>query len=287
MFFSHFNLFMIFKFTLNFFKTINQSTFRFIVNQRLRIFNPRDSSIYGTCHMGLTNRVLQNANKRKAYDTGYTAKMIYFSIAVLLGIYVGINISGLFQSNNNETLAFLGPPNNNLLGDDRIIRQQLKEAQALIKHLKAEKEIDTSIGSPSFRSVSAASSQNLHPFCQQVLPHPAPTAMALWNEHILKVLASTRVPNDRRFMFHDFTSQILQIISPRLHRSVKTTINDWRPVESCLTIAWERYKYLQLPAKERRAIPFNDKPRPLKILIMGGSLLVGKSVEVIELYSVP
>merc|ERR1712238_386628 len=76
-------------------------------------------------------------------------------------------------------------------------------------------------------------------------------------------------------MFHDFTSQLLQIISPRLQRSVKTVPYDWRPVENALTVSWERYKYLQLPQKDRHAMTINEKPRPLKILIMGGSLLVG------------
>jgi lysophospholipase L1-like esterase len=39
-----------------------------------------------------------------------------------------------------------------------------------------------------------------------------------------------------------------------------------------MAVAWERYRYLQLSPQQRAAVP---PPRPLKILIMGGSLLVG------------
>jgi len=235
---------------------------------------------------------------------GVSIKVIHFSIAILIGLYAGINISGLFQ--RGTTFAAFGLHSNSDEDNNRI-RQQLEESQAQINHLKEEaqnlkndhssslrkieqlnelcsqvetklrrnQKIDKSNDTSSSRLFSHKSSTNLHPFCQSILPHPTPTAMALWNEHLLKVLTASRIPNDRRFMFHDFTSQLLQIISPRLQRSVKTVPYDWRPVENALTVSWERYKYLQLPQKDRHAITINEKPRPLKILIMGGSLLVG------------
>lgn len=116
---------------------------------------------------------------------------------------------------------------------------------------------------------------NIHPVCQIIMRNPVPTAMDLWNQHMPKIFSASRIPRDTKFMYHDFTAQILQIISPRLPRSVKTTPFDWRPVENALTVAWERYQYLQLRKSEREAIAISDKPRPLKILVMGGSLLVG------------
>mmetsp|Transcript_6732 Transcript_6732/g.7655 ORF Transcript_6732/g.7655 Transcript_6732/m.7655 type:complete len:729 (-) Transcript_6732:267-2453(-) len=233
-----------------------------------------------------------------------STKVIHFSIAILIGLYAGINISGLFH--RGTTFAAFGPHSDSDEDNNRM-RQQLEESQAQINHLKEEaqnlkndhssslrkidqlnelcsqvetklrrnQKIDKSNDTSSSRLFSHKSSTNLHPFCQSILPHPTPTAMALWNEHLLKVLTASRIPNDRRFMFHDFTSQLLQIISPRLQRSVKTVPYDWRPVENALTVSWERYRYLQLPQKDRHAITINEKPRPLKILIMGGSLLVG------------
>jgi hypothetical protein len=107
------------------------------------------------------------------------------------------------------------------------------------------------------------------------MSHPVPTALDLWNQHMLKILSASCFYKDTKFFYHDFTAQLLQIMSPRLPRSVKTTPFDWRPVENALTVAWERYQYLQLPEKEREAIAIHDKPRPLKVLVMGGSLLVG------------
>lgn len=251
---------------------------------------------------------------------GVSTKMSYirFSLAVLIGLYIGINISGLFQNDTTfvshgpaHTGAGAGTSSDNNEANNRI-RQQLEKSQAEIKHWKAEAEKLKNDNSSSLRKldqlkvsctqeddettrqksdkindtkyssqlslINKLSNTNLHPFCQSVLPHPAPTAMALWNEHILQILTATRVPNDSRFMFHDFTSQLLQIISPRLQRSVKTVPYDWRPVENALTIGFERYKYLQLSQEERRAMTNSNKkppPRPLKILIMGGSLLVG------------
>ena len=105
------------------------------------------------------------------------------------------------------------------------------------------------------------------------MPNPTPSATSIWYTNILKILDASRVPNDSRYQFHDFTTQLLQIISPRLSRSVKTIPYDWKPVDNALRVAWERYQYLQLPKKQRRKI--TNPPRPLKMLIMGGSLLVG------------
>ncbi|KAL3907646.1 MAG: hypothetical protein SGILL_008787, partial [Bacillariaceae sp.] len=103
--------------------------------------------------------------------------------------------------------------------------------------------------------------------------------MAVWNQHVPQILDATRVPNDRKWQLHDFTAQLLQILSPRLPRSVKTVPYDWRPVEHAMTVAWERYQYLQLPQAERRKVA--NPPRPLKILVMGGSLLVGTNCRAI------
>lgn len=114
---------------------------------------------------------------------------------------------------------------------------------------------------------------NRHPVCQS-LPYPTPSAMSLWNQNILSVLKATRLPNDSKFQFHDFTTQLLQLVTPRLQQSVKTVPHDWRSVENALSVLWERYQYLKLSKAERNKMS-SPPPRPLKILVMGGSLLVG------------
>merc|ERR1712238_594392 len=67
-------------------------------------------------------------------------------------------------------------------------------------------------------NANSAANTNRHPVCQSITPNPGtafvPTAMAFWNQNILQILSASRIPQDTRFMFHDFTTQLLQIISP-------------------------------------------------------------------------
>jgi hypothetical protein len=231
------------------------------------------------------------------------ASMLQSLILVLIGLYIGISISGLhlrdesstnsiasssiFQSSHHVRGGTYGNNNEN----HTEISMELKKSQDEIKRLKSIaqtlddkhasslkkiEELENSCSTKDEKKLELHPAKvNSHPLCQSILSHPVPTAMDLWNQHILKTLSASRFIQDTKFQFHDFTTQLLQIISPRLPRSVKTTPFDWRPVENALTVAWERFQYLQLPKKQRDAIPISDKPRPLKILVMGGSLLVG------------
>jgi hypothetical protein len=107
------------------------------------------------------------------------------------------------------------------------------------------------------------------------MPNPVPTAMALWNQHASKLLEDSRHPMDTNFELRDFLAQLFQILSPRLPLANKRLPTDWGPLESALTVAFRRYQYLRLPREQRRAIPIQDRPRPLKILLFGGSVLKG------------
>uniref|UniRef100_A0A7S4AQF9 Uncharacterized protein n=1 Tax=Pseudo-nitzschia australis TaxID=44445 RepID=A0A7S4AQF9_9STRA len=236
------------------------------------------------------------------------ASVIKSLLFVLTGVYIGISISGFFYQ-NEDTVTSLATNHiragGNTNGDnENYIKtlELLKHSQDEAKRWKSEAqeskenqkssldeirrlegschEKDEQNTDQVFVISGNSANTNNHPFCQSALPHPAPTAMALWNEHILKIFTASRISNDIRFRFHDFTAQLLQIVSPRLPRSVKTVPFDWRPVENALTISWERYKYLQLPKEERDAIEPQNKPRPLKILIMGGSVLVGTNCRI-------
>jgi len=216
-------------------------------------------------------------------------------VGFLFGIYVGITVSLNFKSDSstNSILPFQTSISTN--GEDSKenseIRKQLKKSQDEIKRLqsitknlnsKSEddlvkiRELQNSCNT-KFKNKTDVNfaKTNSHPICESIMPHPVPTALDLWNQHILKILSASRIPRDVKFMYHDFTTQLLQIMSPRLPRSVKTTPFDWRPVENALTVAWKRYQYLQLPTSQRDEIAAHDKPRPLKVLVMGGSLLVG------------
>mmetsp|Transcript_13775 Transcript_13775/g.38773 ORF Transcript_13775/g.38773 Transcript_13775/m.38773 type:complete len:750 (+) Transcript_13775:190-2439(+) len=240
---------------------------------------------------------------------------------VLVGLYIGIGISGFFHRNDETIKTTLPEPlssasnrirsgvdNSGDKKSDNKLLERLKKLEKEAKKWKSEaekfkksqdsssekirrledscnkkdeKKDDESSSSLSLSTTSGNSGKaNHHPFCQSVFPHPAPSAMALWSEHVPKIFAASRVVNDVRFRFHDFTAQLLEIVSPRLPRSVKTAPFDWRPIENALTIAWERYWYLQLPQEKRDAIDPKNKPRPLKILVMGGSVLVGTNCRI-------
>ena len=224
-------------------------------------------------------------------------------IFVLIGIYIGISIT--FYNTDSEERGLRASKLENEKEQQSKILAQLKESRDEIKRLKSlTQDLNSKHGSsllqiqkleeschekdenePAIQATSVVNPSpamesakiNRHPLCQAIMPHPVPTAMDLWNQHILKIFSMSRIPHDASYNFHDFTAQLLQIISPRLPRSVKTVPFDWKPIENALTVAWERYKYLQLPEEERKMIPIHERPRPLKVLAMGGSVAVGRN----------
>jgi hypothetical protein len=230
-----------------------------------------------------------------------SSNILHLTLAVLLGVYAGINLSGLHQLPSPQLDDPSSAPRKQVsTSSDKENERQLKKFRTESEEwrTKAEKyEKNYTLLVNKFHDLQVSCSQqvermnpgdrqeqhqskgssiprsNPHPFCQSAFSKPTPSAMALWMQHLSKILEATRVPADHKWQFHDFTARLLQIISPRLPRSVKTTPYDWRPVGQALTIAWERYQYLQMPIATRRNV--NNPPRPLKVLIMGGSLLVG------------
>jgi hypothetical protein len=214
---------------------------------------------------------------------GVSFNILYLSLALLIGLYAGININ-VSSHGHIPTVVDVASSSSSKLESERQMKEELKQYQAEVEQWKSkvkkmEKDYVSSMnkvqeleGTCSKRN-NVPPTSNPHPICQSLLPGTTPSAMAVWNQHGPQILDATRVPNDKKWQFHDFTAQLLQIISPRLPRSVKTVPYDWRPVEQAMTVAWERYQYLQLPLSERRKV--TNPPRPLKVLVMGGSLLVG------------
>lgn len=272
----------------------------------------RDNQEYTDMRRPGNHPIRVREEKRPAIIRVTAATVLQSFLLLLIGLYIGIGISGVFEGQDYASSPSFGADNNsggeNKQGsknETQLILERLKLSEEEAKRWKSEVETmrrsrdpstkkirqlegscndakhdtTTTNGSRLSKSVSRSSGDsaktNQHPFCQSMFPRITPSTMALWNEYLLDIFEASRHPNDSRFFFHDFTAQLLQIISPRLSRSIKTVPFDWRPVENALTIAWKRYEYLQLPKEKRDAIPVEDRPRPLKMLIMGGSLLVG------------
>jgi lysophospholipase L1-like esterase len=214
------------------------------------------------------------------------APVLHMALSLLIGLYIGIS----FLNFDHEPLSTssLHAANDLRKAQSDILQWRQRSEKLAREYAQAVdkiKKLEAQVGDcnklrpnhPAGRAADVVQSSNLpnpnsHPVCQK-LPYPTPSATSLWHQHINSILEATKLPNDKRFKFHDFTAQVLQIISPRLPRSVKSLPYDWASVEEALTIGWERYQYLQLSKSQQAAV--HTPPRPVKILLMGGSLLVG------------
>ena len=128
-----------------------------------------------------------------------------------------------------------------------------------------------------------------------ILPQPTPTTLSLWSHHIPQIFNASQHSADRPdYIFHDFTAQLLNLMTPdRLQRGIKTLPLDWTPVERGLDILYKRLKGIQsevdayreqnklspndgIPSDVMKRINSNTKlPRRLNILVMGGSVTMG------------
>lgn len=117
--------------------------------------------------------------------------------------------------------------------------------------------------------------KSINPVCR-ALPQPIPHAAALWTHYLAEIHKASQIPNDHRYYFHDFTAQLLHLVSPRLPHSIKTLPKDgpsgqWAKLEEILQLAHRRYDYVTNPHAWQGRTP----PREVRVLVMGGSLLVG------------
>jgi len=116
-----------------------------------------------------------------------------------------------------------------------------------------------------------------------------PSALFVWTESLNYIHnASALLPQDPEYNFHDFTAHLLRLVSSRLPRTSQTLPRSWSSLQAVLDIAWKRYEYFlsnpdalqppepgQPPRLSQNYSDLENIPRPVKILIMGGSLLQG------------
>ena len=256
-------------------------------------------------------RVKRNDDKKLRCPTWVVVLCGFFCplLVVLLWSTLYIAIRQTTDTNNNasssyssavDVTSFLLQPNNNLHtagGEDEqepqdlqeLLNQERMRVQTLQRQLEdlhsngvlaaeggAKEDAPSKPCQP--QQPSQPQSQNhfepQNPICQS-LPHPIPNAAALWTQYLPQIHQASQLPNDHRFYFHDFTAQLLQLMSPRLPASVKTVPRNedaWPKLDELLTVAYERYQYVTYDGRWPTDKPI---PRPVKIVIMGGSLLVG------------
>mmetsp|Transcript_13351 Transcript_13351/g.24194 ORF Transcript_13351/g.24194 Transcript_13351/m.24194 type:complete len:671 (-) Transcript_13351:55-2067(-) len=116
-----------------------------------------------------------------------------------------------------------------------------------------------------------AGSASLEGMCG-LFSQPVPSTMSIWSSHLGHIIKSTRHPKDGKlFHLHDYYSEILHMMTPdRLQRSVKSIPHNWAPVKNAMDVAYQRWLYVN-----GKLDPKEPEPRRLKIVVFGGSVMVG------------
>lgn len=112
--------------------------------------------------------------------------------------------------------------------------------------------------------------------CGQLFPDQGgiPAALDTWTSSLTDIhVASQLLPNDPKYVFSGFTRQLLNMVTPRLPSAVTFLPNSqWETVERLLQKLVAHYEF----ATSRE----NDKgapPDPIRLVILGGSVLVGRN----------
>ena len=232
--------------------------------------------------------------------------------------YLNVGVNSL-QNTLSESIR--GAPSSSVKElQSRLIEEQRKmlELQSQISQLRQQNSssvIDTGSSDSHSQSTPSSTTQYLREQLLQsynnnieenqhsmednnicsILPKPTPTTLSLWSTHLSSIFnASKHSADSKEYIFHDFSAQLLNIMTPdRLQRSVKTLPLDWTPVERSLDILYKRLMAIQsevdnykkeknlksndvVPEEVMKRINTNTKlPRKLNILVMGGSVTMG------------
>lgn len=133
-----------------------------------------------------------------------------------------------------------------------------------------------------------------------------PTAMSLWTDRLEAIHAASQLRvNDPKYAFSDFTAQLLQFVTPRLPQSVLTVpafvgssssfqrhgedtdgknASQWDAVGRVLEKTFARWQYVTAlqQQQQQQEHPTGDDsqippPPPVQMVILGGSVLVGRN----------
>jgi hypothetical protein len=211
------------------------------------------------------DRPSASSGGRKDDSQGY-GRLVLVSAVWLSGVYMGMIVS-------TSVRPWLSDRSSNL-------ERRLVEAESTISLLR--QKLSRVAAPPS--SVSHMQSQ--YGICQRLMATGSnnslvPSATSLWMHHLRRIHASSRLaPNDRKYYFHDFTAQLLHMVSTRLPLSTVTLPeSNWQDaVPRILDKVERRYKYLESKFSPLSSSTFDKTPPPpVTILVLGGSVLVGRN----------
>ena len=138
-------------------------------------------------------------------------------------------------------------------------------------------------------SAFAWQTKTLSEACQLVPPQwQHASALALWTESLGPIhKASQMASKDPDYEFHDLTAQLLHLISPRLPHSVKAIPRDWTSIghvlEDVLVPRWNYIMGATTTNGGHTHAQHQEPPRPVKIVVMGGSVVSG--VNCLQIFS--
>jgi hypothetical protein len=115
------------------------------------------------------------------------------------------------------------------------------------------------------------------------------SALQVWIQNLETIHAASRLEDDHDYLRHDFTAQLLALVTPRLEYAMKSWTKDWHLIDRLLHKAWLRYQYLvqQRRRQHERNTDMGDThetddentmqtiPPPIQITVMGGSVTLG------------
>ena len=146
-----------------------------------------------------------------------------------------------------------------------------------IQNIQAESSAGSKLHSATVQSGFAWRTEILSEACKIVptgLQHAS--ALAIWTEYIDRIHKSSQIAfKDPDYEFHDLTAQLLHLISPRLPNSVKAIPRDWTSIQHVLERVFvPRWNYIMGTTK-RGDPQSKDPPRPVRIVVFGGSVVSG------------
>ena len=207
-------------------------------------------------------------------------------LLIVLGFYLGNLHSSLYHhlDPNHPTHHLEGSSYSTPLRQEfqsrpdeakRSLQGALQSTQNDLQQCQAEKRIiaEQQQAQKKQDQQDQQSQINIHPLCQRFpqLVHGSP--LALWIAHLPDIHAASQLQrNDPRYFYHDYTAQLLQIITPRLPRSTLNLPHAWSTnVARLLDKVNARLRYLSATDDSVPHAP------AIQIVLLGGSILIGRN----------
>ena len=234
-----------------------------------------------------TARLARRLRPRRRQRGGSRLVAILVTVpAVLLGLYMyGLQLnlgrlakssewntveSNMLSSSNKHDAAAITTESPLSVRLEQALQDEIRQLEEQLACLdnKSAEECKTPPLAAASPQKSHATTIIIHPVCQ-AMANESP--MSLWTRHAAQILnASQLTKADPQFYFHDFHAALLALVSPRLHHAIQTIPADLSSMDRILRKAHARYLYLQ--------DPHNHPPAPpIHMLIMGGSVLIGRN----------